>query len=89
MSNYPDGMTKSDWKHIDGEIHHRLCPWHDEYEHDCSSEAKQYLRPEFSPPCWVLEVKQYQWSGYVRNMRVDYCPWCGEDLGRPDCVCAT
>lgn len=85
MSNYPPGMTRSDWKHIDGEQHYKECPLHEDYVHDCSKEAREFLRPEFSPPCWILAVK-VGIHGY-RYIRIDFCPWCGEDLGRPDCRC--
>ena len=87
MSNYPPGMTKADWKHIDGLQHYRECPMHEDYKHDCSREAVQYLRAVFSPPCWELAIRVYGISGYYSHIRVDYCPWCGEDLGRPDCIC--
>jgi len=85
MSNFPPGMTREDWKHIDGEGHHCHCPMHEDYEHDCSKEARKYLRPEFSPPCWVLSIRMGHCS--YTHIRVDYCPWCAEDLGRPECIC--
>ena len=31
MSNYPPGMTREDWKYIDGESHHQLCQMHEDY----------------------------------------------------------
>lgn len=34
--NYPDGMTKEDWTHIDGENHYSACPMHeDNSPHQC------------------------------------------------------
>ena len=83
--SYPPGMIREDWKHIDGESHYRQCPESEEYVHDCCKLAIKYLRPEFNPPCWVLVVHtglmQYEY------IRVDYCPWCGEDLGSLGCIC--
>jgi hypothetical protein len=35
MSNYPDGMTRSDWAHIDGGDHHDDCPQSPDYEFFC------------------------------------------------------
>ena len=32
MTNYPDGMTKEDWRHIDGDEHHDSCPAHEEQD---------------------------------------------------------
>ena len=32
MSNYPDGMTRSDWAHIDGEEHSEVCPHHEDFQ---------------------------------------------------------
>lgn len=29
-SNYPPGMTRGDWRHIDGEKHSPLCPCHED-----------------------------------------------------------
>ena len=85
MSNYPPGMTREDWKHIDGEQHYRLCPESEDYIHDCSKGGAMMVRPEFSPPCWVLEVSLA--TPHFRTIRIDYCPWCGEDLGKPNCIC--
>lgn len=86
MNNYPPGMTSKDWQHIDGEQHYRQCPVSEDYSHDCSKDAAEYLRPEFSPPCWVLAVRIATFDRF-RYLRVDFCPWCGEDLGRPECIC--
>ncbi len=37
MSNYPPGMTREHWRHIDGEIHYRACPAHE--DHDVGGEC--------------------------------------------------
>ena len=85
-TNYPPGMTREDWKHIDGEQHYVACPESQDYMHGCSKEANLYLRAEFSPPCWVLAIQPSLGRSYT-YLRVDYCPWCGGDLGRPECIC--
>ena len=33
MSNYPDGMTKRDWSHLDGRDHHEDCPENLDFDH--------------------------------------------------------
>ncbi len=30
MSHYPPGMTREDWKHIDGVQHYKGCPQHED-----------------------------------------------------------
>ena len=65
--------------------HHRQCPMHMDFEHPCRGhKAGIYARPEFSPPYWVLVAA----SGFTTTTtRIDYCPYCGKDLGTPACIC--
>jgi hypothetical protein len=38
MTNYPDGMTASDWEHVEGREHWSQCPAHEDRtgdEADC------------------------------------------------------
>ena len=86
MNNYPPGMTKGDWKHIDGEQHHKLCIMNEDYVHDCCKEAAEMVRLEFRPPCWALVVGWAE-GGHFRHIRIDFCPFCGADLGGLDCLC--
>lgn len=72
-----------------GEQHHPLCTMHEDYVHDCSKEGLQYIKVSFSPPCWLIQIWQYDGGRhYVKEVRIDFCPWCGDDLGRPECTCA-
>lgn len=33
--NLPPGMTKTDWQYVDGELHHIMCPVHEEAVCEC------------------------------------------------------
>lgn len=88
MSNYPQGMTNEDWKHIDGEQHSRFCPEHEDFSHDCWPNTKNKVVPLFDAgrSWWALVVRT---SLLHAEVPIDFCPYCGEDLGRPDCICAS
>jgi len=43
MINYPPGMTREDWKHIDGDQHYRNCPMHEDND-DLNTDLAQMLR---------------------------------------------
>lgn len=49
MNNYPPGMTREDWKHIDGPSHYRGCPQHE----DSDGIPDKAIRG-----CWCNEIAQ-------------------------------
>ena len=52
--NYPDGMTASDWEHVEGREHWRECPAHEDRtgdEADC--ECDEITRA----------IKEQRWDG--------------------------
>ena len=81
--SYPDGMTKSDWAHIDGEQHSPECPMHENNFgwHSCSLNDQGTIEWDedssrwklFLGPTWVV---------------INGCPWCLEELADPQCTCA-
>ena len=48
MNNYPDGMTASDWEHVEGREHWPECPAHedrdDRDEDECECECAEITR---------------------------------------------
>ncbi len=87
MNNYPPGMTKEDWKHIDGETHSPLCPQHEDFEHKCNAKMPNRIYPDLSNHAgrfgWNLVVKRL----HTTELSIDFCPYCGEELGPTDCIC--
>ena len=81
MSNYPDGMTKEHWTHIDGESHYPDCPKHEDY-------AMEHLCPQvewnYDTSRWELVISYYPRFG---RTRITYCPHCGEELPFKSCHC--
>ena len=81
--NYPPGMTREDWKHVDGEQHHPECPLNENYEHKCQRVMPCRVQPE-GDDRWVLAHRMFPRSGVVK---IDFCPYCGEELGPIECIC--
>ena len=86
-TNYPPGMTREDWKHIDGAVHHPLCTMHEEFVHDCWPNAKHQVVPvpDGGRTKWALIVSPAT-RGAV-TVPIDFCPYCGVDLGPVECIC--
>lgn len=52
MSNYPPGMTRHDWEHIDGEQHFLDCPANqDAYDRLCAVCNAPYITGYACPHC--------------------------------------
>ena len=82
MSNFPPGMTRADWQHIDGEQHNPLCPEHEDYEHKCMKEM-----PFTVCPGWRGRRGYWELRVHTTTIEIEFCPFCGEDLGSTDCIC--
>lgn len=85
--SYPDGMTKRDWQHIDGEQHHPQCPMHeDNYGwHECDDMPKQTaIEWDKYRKRWRLVLRDYLHNS---TCIINGCPWCLEELTAPRCTC--
>ena len=81
--NYPPGMTREDWKHIDGDQHYSECMMHEDFEHKCQRVMSCRVQPE-GDMRWVLLHRMFPHVGIVQ---IDFCPYCGDELPPIRCIC--
>lgn len=87
--NYPPGMTKQDWRQINGDEHSPRCPMHEDYEHRCWDKAPGHveLRYDAGRSWWAMTIRQGTGYAAFTSFPIEFCPWCGVELSRPDCIC--
>lgn len=82
MSNYPPGMTKEHWRHIDGEPPHvEACPMSDGNLTCCK---KHTWSVEYRDTSWYL---LHRYGAVSHEVEVTFCPFCGTELLTPECRC--
>ncbi len=78
----------------DGGEHYSDCPLHEdkEHTHECRTEymlKRTTVWMEFEGMSWRLKIhnpNDLSFSPFL-YVRIDYCPWCGEELETPQCEC--
>lgn len=67
--------------------HDSRCPLHEDaiVNHECRPEEMRFHSRafvEWDDHHWIIEVRSSNvW------FRIDFCPWCGEELDAPTCQC--
>lgn len=93
--SYPPGMTREDWKHIDGATHNPECPDHEDNRngHQCAKgkhNQDAVVEWDHARQLWDLYISSH---GAVsgRHIAILFCPYCGQDLGESEtegrCTC--
>ncbi len=87
-SNYPPGVTGNE-PQIAGVKHYRQCPLHEDnpIEHSCGAQNIARAVIEWDSDWYLVLNRRYSHQRGIR-IRIDFCPYCGEELPKIRCKCA-